>query len=312
MTLEECYIVRVDTAEIECFLTVAGELHFARAAERLGLTPSRVSQLVAGLERKLGTSLFDRTTRRVRLTREGQILADAIGPAYDSIRAALERTRRRSSLPPGTLVVGQQGLAAGDVTTAILTEFASMMPDWRIRVVELDFANQLESVRAGNVDVALARLPVHEDDIVVGPIVVREPRALAVPADHPLAGRAEVSIEEIGDEFVFDLPSSAPEYWRDFHVPRITPGGKPLKRRETVTNPVELLALIGAGRGVSPMVASMNDYYPRPDVRYVPITDMAPSEVAVIWLGERATPQTLAFASAAAVVAGHRRGHGAG
>ncbi|MFC7327215.1 LysR substrate-binding domain-containing protein [Marinactinospora rubrisoli] len=296
--------MRVDAAEIECFLAVARELHFARAAERLGLSPSRASQLVAALERRLGVRLFERTTRLVRLTAEGRLLADSVGPAFDTILAALERTRRRGALRPGTLVVGQQGLAAGDLTTAILTEFTSMMPDWRVRVVELNFANQFDVLRDGDVDVALARLPVHEDDIVVGPIVLREPRALAVPVDHRLAGRTEVSIEEIADDFVFDLPRNAPEYWRDFHVPRVTPAGSPLQRREAVSNPLELLTLIGAGRGVSPVVASMSDYYPRPDVRYIPITDMAPSEVAVTWLRDRATPQALAFASAAAVIAG--------
>lgn len=296
-------IMRIEPAEIECFLAVADRLHFARAAERLGLTPSRVSQLIAALERRVGTRLFERTTRSVRLTPEGQRLAETVGPAYQTIRSALEQTRRRAALRPGTLVVGQQGLAAGDLTATIVTEFTAMMPAWQVRVVELDFANQLQAIRDGTVDVALARLPVHEDDLVVGPVVVREPRALAVPAGHRLAERDEVSIEEIAEDHVFDLPSTAPDYWRDFHVPRITPAGVPLKRRETVTNPLELLTLIAAGRGVCPMVAGMQTYYPRPDIRYIPITDMAPSEVAVVWPADRATPEALAFASAAAVVA---------
>src|SRR5690606_30840595 len=153
------------------------------------ITPSRVSQLIATLERRLRVQLFERTTRTVRLTDEGLLLAETVRPAFETIRHALEGARRRGALPSGALVVGQQGLAAGDLTTAILTEFTPMMPDWRVRVVELDFANQLGALRNGDVDVALGRLPVHEDDVVVGPVVLREPRALAVPIDHRHSNR---------------------------------------------------------------------------------------------------------------------------
>ena len=78
----------MDTAEIEVFLVLAEELHFGRTAERLRLPQPRVSRLVAALERRAGGALFERTSRRVRLTPLGQQLASQLRPAYAQLTEA--------------------------------------------------------------------------------------------------------------------------------------------------------------------------------------------------------------------------------
>jgi DNA-binding transcriptional LysR family regulator len=83
----------MDTAEIEVFLVLAEELHFGRTAERLRLPQPRVSRLVAALERRAGGALFERTSRRVRLTPLGQQLASRLRPAYAQLTAALDEAR---------------------------------------------------------------------------------------------------------------------------------------------------------------------------------------------------------------------------
>lgn len=300
-------MIRVDPHELECFLTLAQELHFGRTAQRLRLSASRVSQLIRSLERRVGGPLFVRTSRSVRLTAVGEQLRADLAPAWRGVRSALLRARQAGSATAATLTVGQQGTGANELTGEILREFGRLRPDWQVRLVELDFGNQLSALRTGAVDVALARLPVHEPDITVGAVVVREPRALAVWRDHPLATRDRVGLSEIGGEYIFDLPDTAPGYWRDFHAPPITPDGVPLPRRQVVSTPQQVLSLVGAGQGVSPMVECMRRYYARPDIAYVPIADMPYSEVAVIWLTGERRPQVLAFAAAVATVA---REHG--
>src|SRR5438874_2574790 len=90
----------MDTAEIEVFLMLAEELHFGRTAERLRLPQPRVSRLVAALERRAGGALFERTSRRVRLTPLGQQLASQLRPAYAQLTAALDDARAdRRHLP---------------------------------------------------------------------------------------------------------------------------------------------------------------------------------------------------------------------
>ncbi len=296
-------MIRVDPHELECFLTLAEELHFGRTAQRLRLSPPRVSQLIRSLERRVGGTLVARTSRSVRLTPAGEQLRADLVPAWRGVHSALLRARQAASGTAATLTVGQQGTGANELTGEILREFGRLCPDWQVRLVELDFGNQLSALRTGAVDVALARLPVHEPDITVGAVVVREPRALAVWRDHPLATRDRVGLSEIAGEHIFDLPDTAPQYWRDFHAPPITPEGVPLPRRQVVSTPQEVLSLVGAGLGVSPMVECMRRYYARPDIAYVPVADMPHSEVAVIWLTGERRPQVLAFGAAVATVA---------
>jgi DNA-binding transcriptional LysR family regulator len=95
-------IAAAEGSELRAFLTLAGELHFARTAERLGLTPSRVSQLIRTLEERTGAPLFDRTSRRVRLTPLGAGLRDQLGPAYQQIAAAMHRPAGAGRRPSGS------------------------------------------------------------------------------------------------------------------------------------------------------------------------------------------------------------------
>jgi len=96
----------VELRELRVFLTVAEELHFGRAAERLQLNRSRVSQIINTLEARLGGRLFERTSRRVSLTPVGgQLLAD-IEPLYRQLQRALERTRESAAGVTGAMRIG--------------------------------------------------------------------------------------------------------------------------------------------------------------------------------------------------------------
>ena len=96
----------MDTAEFEVFLVLAEELHFGRTAERLRLPQPRVSRLVAALERRAGGALFERTSRRVRLTPLGQQLASQLRPAYVQLTAALADARAAARREAGVLRIG--------------------------------------------------------------------------------------------------------------------------------------------------------------------------------------------------------------
>jgi DNA-binding transcriptional LysR family regulator len=85
----------VDLGEVRVFLTLAEELHFGRTAERLQVTPSRVSQSLRGLEHKLGAQLVHRTSRRVRLTRFGERFLAEVRPPYEQLTGALGISRGR-------------------------------------------------------------------------------------------------------------------------------------------------------------------------------------------------------------------------
>ncbi|NUP83813.1 MAG: LysR family transcriptional regulator, partial [Nonomuraea sp.] len=92
--------------ELECFVVLSEELHFARTAERLYLSPGRVSQLVGALETRIGGRLFDRTSRRVRLTALGERFLADLRPAYEAMAGAVARATAAAREVEGLLRVG--------------------------------------------------------------------------------------------------------------------------------------------------------------------------------------------------------------
>lgn len=285
--------------ELEAFLTLAEELHFGRTAERLRLSQARVSQTIKKLERRVGAPLFARTSRRVALTPLGERLRDDVEPLYRGLGEAMARATAAARGVAGVLRVGFLGSGAGALTSAIMDGFAACHPGCEIEMRETHFADPLGPLRAAEVDVLLTRLPVREPDLVVGPVVLAEPRVLAVPARHPFARRASVSVEDLARDTVFGVSGPAPDYWWDFHVPRVTPGGRPVPRGRDVATFQELLALIVAGRGISPVAASVERYYARPGIAFVPFDDMPDTEVALVWRAAGETARVRAFADAA-------------
>lgn len=200
----------------------------------------------------------------------------------------------------GVLRVGFLGSGAGELTPAILGIFRSRHPGCEIRMRETHFADPLGPLRYGDVDVLLTRLPVDEPDLTVGPVVLSEPRVLAVPVGHPLARRRGVSLEDLARVTVFGVTGPAPRYWWDFHVPRRTPSGRTIPRGQSVATFQVLLALIAAGQGVSPVAASVQRYYARPDIAFVPLDDAPHTQVALVWRTAGVTARIRAFAQAAA------------
>jgi len=145
----------------------------------------------------------------------------------------------------------------------------------------------------------VAGLPIHEPDLATGPVLLREPRMLAVAARHPFARRASVSIEDLARDEVLRAPCADLDYWEASRVPERTPGGRPVERGRVTATFQETLALIGAGRGVYPVGAHVSRYYRRPDVAYVPFRDAPPLEWGLIWRRSGETARVRAFAGAA-------------
>ncbi|WP_327360093.1 LysR family transcriptional regulator [Streptomyces sp. NBC_01296] len=180
----------MELRQLSYFVTVAEELHFGRAAERLHIVQSAVSQQVQWLERELGADLFDRSPRHVRLTGAGERLlpeARAVLAAAERARAAV---RERASLRLGT----STGL--GEYLDRVLGALAVLAPDTAVQLISASTHDRLEQVADGRLDAAFVRslepapgvriLPLWKDSLVA-----------ALPATHPLAREAELAIAEL-------------------------------------------------------------------------------------------------------------------
>ena len=139
----------MDTAEIEVFLVLAEELHFGRTAERLRLPQPRVSRLVAALERRAGGALFERTSRRVRLTPLGEQLASQLRPAYAQLTAALDDARTAARQAAGVLAIGFSPTSNVTVLTRLTEAFEARHPGNRARLDVVSNFDPYSALRPG-------------------------------------------------------------------------------------------------------------------------------------------------------------------
>ena len=227
---------------------------------------------------------MQRTSRRVALTAAGEQFRALVEPTYNQLLEALARSSRAVHLE-GVLRLGVSYAAAvSPEMLEVIESFEVQHPGCRVEIAELPFRDRHAPLRRGDVDLMITRLPIDQQDLIVGPIVTREPRILAVARDHPLAARASVSLEDIGEYRVAAINEIAPKELADAYVPPKTPSGRPIKRmRAPVRDFSDLVVLIARGRIVQPTVASAASQFSHPNVVCIPISDMPHAETALAW-----------------------------
>lgn len=199
------------------------------------------------------------------MTPAGRRLRDDLLPLYEGIQLALKRAALAAHGISGTLTVGFMGSQAGRALHSARDIFEQRNPLCRIRVVETHLHQHATRLRDGTADLLLIPLPVDEPDLTVGSVITRGPRHMCLSAGHRLAGNAVISAEDLAGETFIAVPDSVPDYWTDFHLPRRTPGGKPIGRHdEPCTTYAEGLALVAAGRAILPGDSQLHLLYQRP------------------------------------------------
>ncbi|MFF7970878.1 LysR substrate-binding domain-containing protein [Streptomyces sp. NPDC007905] len=182
----------MELRQLTYFVAVAEELHFGRAADRLHIVQSAVSQQIQRLERELGAELFDRSPRRVRLTAAGERLL----PEARSVLAAAERARTAVAPPSGLRIGTSTGLGAH--LDRVLAAFAERAPQVPVELFSLPVAERLARVAAGRLDAAFVRAAEPPPGVRVLPLWP-DPLVAALPATHPLAARPEVALADLAD-----------------------------------------------------------------------------------------------------------------
>lgn len=276
-----------DLARLRVLHTVAGHGTLAAAAQALHLTPSAVSQQMAKLEREAGCALAERQGRRLRLTDEGLVLAkhaQRILAAVEEAEADLDERRGRVL---GTLTVGAFPTAARGLLPAVLVACASQHPDLRIRLREVEPYQALTRVTAGDLDVAVsqdwANVPVVVPDRLRATDIGQDPADVAVPADHPLAGRDRIALSELTDEpWISSTVGTICHDWltNTFR----TDGHEPLIAHEAAEFPTQL-AFVAAGLGVALIPRLACDAVPA-GVRLVPVAPAMHRRVFAVWREE--------------------------
>ncbi|CAN7683256.1 LysR family transcriptional regulator [Neorhizobium sp. LjRoot104] len=240
----------MDQRILNSFVVLAEELHFVRAAERLRITQSALSQQIAKLEQDLGVQLFDRSRRRVALTDAGQSLREEGSIALKQLTLAVDMAKRAAQGHVGRLTIGFADAAALNVLPTLTSEFAQLFPGVNIILHEMISADQVEALRAGRIQIAFLR-PVFDDEDFETALLLREPYVVAISASHRLAASKMVRLTDLTDEGLITTHRIKARYVQGNFQPYLKRAGIQLKVVQEVNELHAILGLVAGGLGIA-------------------------------------------------------------
>lgn len=198
----------METRQLECFVAVAEELSFTRAARRLYAVQSTVSATIQALEGELGVKLFDRSTRRVELSPAGKVFLPEAKAALEALGRAREVVADASAGLRGSLRVGTL-TSVGDLDLPdLLGAFHRRYPlvDLHVTVSITGSTGLAEDLRQGRLDVALLGLPESDLAGLDTKLIGAAPFVAVLPDGHRLENRRSLTLADVADESFVDNP----------------------------------------------------------------------------------------------------------
>jgi DNA-binding transcriptional LysR family regulator len=260
----------LDLRKLRYFAAVAEHRHFGRAAEQLYIAQPVLSRQIRALEQELGCALLVRTTRSVQLTPAGEQLCEEARSVFATVDAAV---RRVHEIDRGVqrLVVG---FAPGLRVSEAVRAYSATHPDVGIELLQLHWWEQDAPLRDGRAHVGYLRRP-FDDTGLRTTAVGSEPKVACLPTTHPLARRRALTMADLDGEPIMDAQS---------------------RRTSSLEEKFELIAL---GEGIALVPRSVARSYSRPDLVYLPVTDVVPVETCVVVPEDRRERRVLDFVAVA-------------
>lgn len=255
---------------VEAFIAVAEELHFGRAAERLRMAQSPLSQTIKKLERQLGVQLFERDTRRVSLTPAGHAFLPHARRTLEEMDLARRAARATGRRIYGSVSIGFSGALNHKTLPPLTRAVRQTYPDIDITLHGGQLSSDsLDQVERGIYDLAFVGLPARRHGVALRRIS-SEPLGAVLPIDHPLAGEAVLNLAALADDPFVTMPGGSGSSVREAMVTACSLAGFRPRIEQTVNDPYTVLSMVAGGVGVSLMPTCMADILPA-DTRFVPL-----------------------------------------
>jgi DNA-binding transcriptional LysR family regulator len=266
---------RLGLTALRYFTVLAEELHFGRAAVRLGIAQPFLSQKIKALEEAVGYPLFLRTSRRVELTQAGAAFRESARKTLGELHRGVHRVHALSRGELGTIDIGYAMIAMLMVVPDLLKRFRSEYPGVRLSLHEISTMPGAAPLRQGEFDVGFLSQPVTEPGLRIHR-TWSEPFVAAVPSDHPLAKARRIRLRDLAREpFVSVVRWSAPDMY-DRMIHDLRAAGVALSIVEEAGSWQAAISLVAAGMGVTIAPASVSRLrFPR--VRFRELRGPAPA-----------------------------------
>ncbi|MFE4970819.1 LysR family transcriptional regulator [Kitasatospora sp. NPDC056651] len=244
--------LRMDLRRMRYFSMLAEELNFTKAAVRLHVAQSALSQQIKALERQLGAQLVERTSKGCVLTPVGRAVAEEARRVLGEVAEAERRIAAVVRGREGRLRVAYTRSARGGVCDALVTEFRNRYPRLDVALQTGWTSHNVTELLAGRLDAAFVRPPLDVPGLACR-IIAEEELLLAVPAGHPLArSRARIGRHRIADEPVVLWPRENGPGMHALITGQLWPGRSPRIVREEPDDE-QLLLAVAAGYGIAPI-----------------------------------------------------------
>ena len=279
----------MELRQLRSLLVLAEELHFGRAADRLGIAQPALSRQIQQLETELQSPLFIRSPRAVTLTEMGREFVASIAPAIHQLESAVANGIGFAGAARGRLRIGSSSNLSHRFTPALLDRLYQASPQVRIDVRELSTGEQVRTLHSSEIDIGLAVLPITDPSLIVRRIY-REPLLVMVDSRSKFTHRPFVRLQDLaGEDFIV-----CPRYQQSgFHelVMGLTAkvGFRPRIAREVEAKDT-VAALVAGGRGVS-LVAESTSSGGDDRVKFLPLREPEVLvDIGLIWRRENMSP----------------------
>lgn len=240
--------------QVRCFIAVAEELHFGRAAERLSMTQPPLSRQIQKLEKTVGAQLLERDNRRVELTGAGSAFLDEAYRLLNLVEGAGDLARRVDAGAAGVVRLGFTAVSAISILGPLLRRLTAALPDVEVLLSERVTLAQVDGIRRGELDIGLARPP-FDTSLLSSKVVLREALMAVVPSDHPLASvKRALTPQDFEGQPVIGYDPQQSRYFHELSVRFLANAHPRIEQR--VHQVLTAMLLVAADRGLALAPAS--------------------------------------------------------
>ena len=250
----------MELRQLRYFTTLAEELNFTRAAERLHISQPPLSAQIAQLEDELGVKLFHRTSRRVELTDAGAAFLRDVRIIQNRLKDATQRVRQIDAGLAGRLEVGLSGSHFLGPLPQLIGELALSHPDVRVILNEMAPNDQLEALREQRIDVSISRQSI-EDDLLCSCKLWDDPLLVALPPGHHLVKKPRLTLSQLSNEKFVMLRRETSTFAERIFLACAAQGFSP-DVEQTVGEVPAQLSLVAAGLGIALVPTSTSTFQP--------------------------------------------------
>lgn len=271
----------MDIRLLEYFLAVCEELHFTRAAERLGISQPTLSQQIKLLEQRVGTELFKRIGRKIYITEAGKILQTHAQKVFYELEQAEIEINELLGMQRGKLTIGCSG---SHLLHSTILSFHKQYPDIELSIVDMTTEKTTEKILQNEFDLGVVFLPIDEPQLE-SITLFRSELMVVASNDHPLATKSSIMLKEIENERVFLLP-------KNYIIRKVIDAycfraGISLQPKVELSDMYSLIEIATLNNGITIFPKSYLTHLQNEQITTVPIVDHLPlKEIGVIFRKE--------------------------